>query len=211
MTKVITIVTITLLSLSIFLGILTYLYKTTTSPLNTTKKITQQLQPTQSPISECALTLSPENKTVLAGRQNSIDITIGSDGNYPTEIQLEMSYDPTALTNVQVTPGDFLPNAKILLNNIDTATGRISFAVILPPKQKPINRSGVIATISFIPNTMKTESQILFLPKTTVYSFKQPAILKQAEGANIIVAIPTNIASKSAELTPPAALPGHSR
>ncbi len=200
MSKVTTLITITLLFISIILATLTYLYKNTSAGIAITQRVLQQ--PTQTPLSECALTISPEYKTAHVGQTESVDITIGSDGSYPTEVQLEMSYDPQALTLLQITPGNFLPNAKVLLNNIDTATGRISYVLSLPPNQKPINRSGTIATINFIPSGAKADTQILFLPKTTVYATRQTAILKQAQGADIVVSLPPNKASQSSQLNP---------
>lgn len=82
-------------------------------------------------------------------------------------IQLEMGFDPTALFNVDIFPGDYFINPQIVLYKIDIKNGRISYA--LKGDVNP-NNSSSVAVILF--NTYNYEAQketaFSFLPKTSM-------------------------------------------
>ena len=90
--------------------------------------------------------------------------------NNVNAVQLELAYDPQALTNVTVAPGDFFTQPNTLLNSLDTVDGRISYAtteqINLPAK----SGIGTVAIISFdiAQGFTGKKTTISFLPKTAV-------------------------------------------
>jgi hypothetical protein len=197
MTKPITFLVIILLFFTILLATLTYLFKNNNfySARTAEQKGDIQTQGQSPQASYSLLNFSPAKLMVTPGVRSSINVTIGSDGEYPTSIQLELSYNPSALADMEIQPGKFLPNPQILLNQINPATGRISYALTLPTGQKPINKSGTVAILSFTPLT-NLPTKISFLPKTTVHAFNQPSILKDMWDAEILVSPPPDITSQ---------------
>src|SRR5438045_1071840 len=104
-------------------------------------------KPTSTPISIITLSFSQPNMIVSQGQTNTIDVVINSEGNstitIPKLIQLEIGYDPTALSDVTIQPGDFATNPTVLLNLIDQQTGRISYA-LETSTQKEQNTKGIV-------------------------------------------------------------------
>lgn len=97
----------------------------------------------------------------------SIDINILTGTNKVNAVQLELSYDPDILVNVDIVPGDFFINPVVLLKNIDDTTGRISYALALSPGENGKQGTGTIATLKF--NALsKTPTPVIFLAKTQV-------------------------------------------
>ena len=200
MSKGIIVLIILLLFVSVVLATLTYLYRQKAPQVSAPQEQSQISAPPST--SECALVLSPESLTVTPGIQSQLDVTIGSDGDYPTEVQVELSYDPVLLSNVRVVPGSFIDNPTILFNNVDQSTGRISYAMATPPNQQPQRREGTIASIFFTTQfTLQSiQTTIGFLPKTAVYSFNQKSTIKEMLGAKVLVSRPLNTASQSSQL-----------
>lgn len=96
-------------------------------------------------------------------------VNIDSGQNKVTAVQLEISYDPKVLTNVDIKPGPFIQNPIVLLKKVDQANGRISLALGIPLGQKGIAGTGTVAVISFNQTaTAKGSTVINFLPKTAV-------------------------------------------
>lgn len=102
--------------------------------------------------------------------QYTVAVTMNTGDNTVNSVQLELAYDPQALTNVTVTPGNFFQQPSPLVNSINTADGRISYApaeqIDLPGKKG----TGVVALISFniAPTFTNPTTTISFLPKTAV-------------------------------------------
>lgn len=103
--------------------------------------------------------------TTSAAYSSDVDIETGE--NKITAVQIELSYDPEALTNVDIKPGVFVPNALVLLKKIDPVEGRITLALALPLGQKGIQGQGNVAVITFTQKENST-SAVNFLPKTQV-------------------------------------------
>jgi len=100
----------------------------------------------------------------------SLPINISTGKNKVTAVQLELQYDPLILTNVAVTPASFFAKPDILLNQIDTKTGRISYAldVGLTTLQGVVGR-GTVANLTFsVKAGTPEQTAIIFLPKTLV-------------------------------------------
>ena len=142
---------------------------------------------TLTPIIESTLNFSPDTINANIGAENEVEIKIASQNEYPTLIQLELAYDPTIITGVELTPGTLFQNPVVLLNNNDEKTGRISYAIGLPDNQTPQLLSGTVATLKFtaINNPTLNQTSIYFLPKTSIHSQDSDIPLKIAYGLKI--------------------------
>ncbi len=97
----------------------------------------------------------------------SMDVSILTGKNRVNAVQLELAYDPKALVNVDIKPGDFFPSPVVLLKNIDVVQGRISYALAISAGVNGKQGTGTIATLSF--NALsKAPTVVMFLPKTQV-------------------------------------------
>ncbi len=109
----------------------------------------------------------------------SEDVRQAPDGGFETDViintsedeisgaQIELSFDPKALTNVDIKPGTFINSPAILIKTIDTKTGTVRYAIAIKPGDKMVKGEGVIATISFN-KTNAEETFINFLPQSQV-------------------------------------------
>lgn len=126
--------------------------------------------PTKSP-AETSLIITPELKTVKENEVFNLNIQIDTGTNQITGVQLEIAYDPDILTDVKIDKGTFFPNPNILLNNIDNETGRISYALVIPPATSPLSGTGTVAIISAMKSSKSnilSESAVSILPKSLV-------------------------------------------
>lgn len=99
----------------------------------------------------------------------SLPININTFKNKVTTIQLELQYDPEILINVAVVPGSFFANPEVLLNQVDSKTGRISYAFGVGLTDQGIVGKGTVANILFSTKVKTSEkTAIIFLPKTLV-------------------------------------------
>lgn len=122
-----------------------------------------------------------------------MDVTILTGKNRVNAVQLELSYDPKALANVDVTAGDFFTNPVILLKNIDQAAGRISFAIAVAAGERGRQETGTIAVLKFSSLTNAQEkTTIKFLPKTQVAAEGiQTSVLKSTIDTTIFGGTPS--------------------
>lgn len=102
------------------------------------------------------------------------DIMINSGNSDVSEIQIELKYNPGALTFVNVTVPDqmFLGNREnfsIVFNEVDPILGRISLAVKTKPSGLPKKGVGTVASLSFLPKSTST-GMISFTPASSVTS-----------------------------------------
>ena len=146
----------------VLLGLAVYTQKIVPpSPTTTPNKV---LFP---PYAHTELTLAAPKQTGLNTYTTQVNISSGTDKI--TAAQLELSFDPKVLLNVQISPGSFIQNPVVLLKNVDQQNGRISLALGVPLGQKGISGNGTIATITFTEAPTATGSTLLdFLPKTAV-------------------------------------------
>ena len=147
------------------------------------------LQPTPTPIAQTIINLTPNPVTLTEGTPGTIDVTMDTSENEVTAVQLEVLYDPKALSDVSVKPGTFFTSPVPLLNTIDKKEGRISYALAIAPAQSPLKGSGTVATIEFTKSTSTTltQTELTLLPRTLVAAKGiGPSVLKKATGAKII-------------------------
>lgn len=130
--------------------------------------------------------LSTASAVSSASASYSIDATILTGTNNVNAVQLELSYDPEALFDVDIAPGDFFTNPSVLLKNIDEETGRISYALATAVGQTGKQGNGTIAILTFKSKAQAEETTITFLPKTQVAADGiQTSVLKTTISATI--------------------------
>lgn len=154
-------------------------------------------QPTQSAVQPepttpafTVLALSPNPLTVASGQQGRAEVTIDTDQNDVTAVQLELGYDPTILSNVKVVPGALIQNPAVLIDKNDPATGRYTYAFGITPNGTPVKGTGVVATVTFTVKAGQAgkETQLGLLPTTLVTARGVAnSVLKSGTGTVITV------------------------
>lgn len=96
-----------------------------------------------------------------------VDINIDTGENKMTLAQLEMSYEPNSLTRVDIKPGSFIKNPRVLQKSINSENGRIKYWIGTASERNGIKGKGVIAIVSFA-KIGTGAAQINFLPKTSI-------------------------------------------
>lgn len=182
---------ILIIVLSIIAGVAVFI---AVSPKNETPKGAPQtsmseLTPTPN-VSFTTLSLLP-NPLTISTPSASVDVSIDTQTNKVTAVQLEISYDPKALTNVDIAPASFFDNSLVLVKKIDKEKGRITFALAISPTQTAKMGTGNVATITFTSNLVKgTQTEIKVLPETLVTAEGiVPSVLKSSSGTTIVAPI----------------------
>jgi len=98
----------------------------------------------------------------------SLPIIINTGTNKVTAVQLELSFDPNILTNVNITPSTFFKNPNVIINKINTDIGRISYALTKNASESARQEAGTIATLTFESRISSAPSIITFLSRTFV-------------------------------------------
>ncbi len=129
------------------------------------------ISPKQAPQPETQASVAQTSLAVAAPKIDSLgnssaDIIINTQGNKVTAVQMEMTYDPQVLGNVDIKPGPFFTNPTELLKKI--GGGKISYALGVGLGQKGVSGNGVVATISFIKLANTGKTSINFAPKSLV-------------------------------------------
>lgn len=102
----------------------------------------------------------------------AFDVVIDTNGNSVMNVQLELGYDPLALTNISIKPGSFFVNPIENVKNLDSKNGRVSYVLGIQgnDERKAIKGTGIVATIHYDIMSTATDSAtyIYLLPKTQV-------------------------------------------
>lgn len=122
---------------------------------------------TQEDFAHTSLSISEEIRESTVSGVFEVDVNIDTNDDLVTGVQLELEYDPEALTKVDVVNGDFLENPNILIKEINENEKRITFVAGKKPEQSSVSGEGVIAVISFEKVTDEP-TYINFLPQTLV-------------------------------------------
>lgn len=143
------------------------------------------------------LRLTPPERNSLLANSYSTDVSISTDKDRVTAAQLELTYDPKFITNVDIKPGNFIQNPVVLLKKVDQENGRITLHLGVNPAKEG---EGIVATITFNEIPGITGSTIInFLPKTEVTAAGiAQSVLKESFGSLFFVnqnASPTPAAS----------------
>lgn len=65
------------------------------------------------------LTIKPANINAVPGNLITVDINIDTKEDTISAAELHLTYDPTALSGISITPGDFLPTQIVTGRNIN--------------------------------------------------------------------------------------------
>lgn len=154
--------------------------------------------PSPTPISVNAhttLSLTPALATESSKTASyTVAVLIDTHENAVNAVQLELSYDPTALTDVSLSSGSFFNQPTALLKNINTDTGRISYALAQQIDLPATQGSGTIALISFniLPSYTGKTVTLSFLPKTAVAADKiLESVLKKTTSYTLTLTAPS--------------------
>jgi hypothetical protein len=112
----------------------------------------------------------------------SLDMTTGQ--NKVTAVQIELQYDPAALTNVDIVPAEKSQGWTELIKKVDAENGVVSYALGITPGQKGVSGSGPVAKLTFSKTYgFSEQTRISFLPKTmaTAESYDK-SVLKTSTG-----------------------------
>ena len=119
----------------------------------------------------------------------STDVTIITGNNKVNAVQLELSFDVTYLSNVDIKPGPLFQNSVELLKKVDNQKGTISYALAGGLGQKGVSGGGTVAVITFQEKGKAGDlTRINFLPKTLVTAEGiDKSVLKTSIGALITI------------------------
>lgn len=193
------------LALIIFLFLITctLLYFALKTP---TYQNQQVAGPTPTPLSVNAhtqLTLQPASATESSQvAQHTLAVVMATGNNKVNSIQIELAYDPQALTNVAIKPGSFFTQPTALINNVNTTDGRISYALAEQMTLSGKSGQGTVALVTFnvSPTFTGKSTTISFLPKTAVAADRVlESVLKKTTDYTLDVAAAMAPASNSAK------------
>ncbi|HEV2339619.1 MAG TPA: cohesin domain-containing protein [Patescibacteria group bacterium] len=131
------------------------------------QRVTEKL-PVPTPTPNFAHSILRIMPSASASASPAEDVTIDTTTNIVNGVQFELSYDPSVVTNVIITPGPFFSHPIILFDNVDQKNGRISCALALAPQDTGVQGTGVVATISYTKFNAAQPAVFHFLPKTKV-------------------------------------------
>lgn len=163
------------------------------SPKQEQQEGTPRILPTVTPSAQSILEIGP-NPLVTSTQSVTADVMVDSGENKVTAVQLELSFDPTKISNITITPGTLLENPVILLNNIDYKEGRISYAIGISPTGTAKAGTGTVATITLQTALLNGEqTAITVLPKSLITAEGiSSSVLKEATGTTITFTQPTS-------------------
>jgi hypothetical protein len=175
-----------------------------------TKPILSRLTPADS-----SLTFSTNEQSIRPGQTVTVAVLIHNPNPHPAVTQLELAYDPNAVTIDTITPGTFFTKPMVALQTIDPVAGRISYALRCSNAQNPnadcVNASSsTIATITMNMNSYTTQASttLSFLPKTVIRTDTGRDLLKKTTDLNLtIIKLLFPVASSSTVASPGAQKP----
>lgn len=149
------------------------------------KPKTQEQTTTSAPkaaVKETVLTITPLAAEVATGSavtaSNAASVNIITGKNKVTAVQLELSFDPNVLGNVDLELGTFFKTPAVLLKDIDQVKGKIIYAFGINPGENGIMGSGQVAKITY-------QSKVATPQKTTIKFL--PTTQATAEGETISI------------------------
>lgn len=114
-----------------------------------------------------SLAISEDIRSSSVSGKYEADVTIDTDKDKVNGVQIELSYNPKTLTNVDIKPGSFFTDPTVLIKTIDTKNGVIRYALAIKPNEEMLKGMGTVATISFSKVGI-SETTLNFLPQSQV-------------------------------------------
>ncbi len=150
--------------------------------------------------------LSP-NPAITTSSTGTLQVIVDADDNNLSAVQIELQYDPQAISTISIKPGTFFDTPIPLINNINKAQGRISYALGVLPNQSTKRGSGTVAVITYTLAPTVNSTQISFL-KTSLATVPGIAtsVLKETAGTTISLSsnqTKPNVSAPSHTYTPP--------
>jgi hypothetical protein len=147
-------------------------------------------KPTPTTVQQTALLITPQAITVQPNQITTAQVMIQNSKSAPAIVQLELAYDPIALTNVTIVPGNFFSQPNILFSRINQSAGRISYVLQPNSTTTQLNTTAPVAIISFVSSGYATsaQTQMSFLPKSVVKDKDNNNILNGMYGTRITFA-----------------------
>lgn len=141
------------------------------------------------------LSLAEASSTASSRFNKTISLMADPHGNKVNGVQIELSYDPTIITNVVITPGQFFSHPVVLFHTVNKTDGRISYVIAPGLSDGLATQSGIVATLFLTINPQATASTTLhFLPKTKVtQEGTLESVLKTAQDLTLTFPKPTYI------------------
>lgn len=168
------------------------------------KPIISRLEPART-----TLSFEAAQQAVKEGQTLTVAVIIHNPNPHPSIAELEIAYDPTAVTIDTINPGTFFKKPVIALQEIDPVAGRISYALRCPDTQTSTDcinsTSSTLAeiTLSINPYTLQNTTKLSFLPKSLVRTGEGRDLLEKTSGLQLMITKPFSpIASSSAFITP---------
>jgi len=195
--------TLSLIVILLILTIVLVFVAITTKDQSLTSKNGSPTTPSEKPTPTLApghtlLSMSPNPvypTTTGSTSATTVAVTIDTDSDNVTAVQLEIAYDPTLLTGMTIKPGDFFTDATALpIGGINTKTGRITYAITSGSIKANKNGKGTVAILSFYPvrNTATLSTPITILEKSlaTAVGHGTQSVLKMSTGTVVMLGTP---------------------
>lgn len=145
--------------------------------------------PTIAVVKSTTISFAPALIDASGSTPVSVDILADTSTDEISGVQVELTYDPKAITNVKIAaPLDAslfgsVGKYAVLFSEVDPALGRVSYAAAIKPNQKGISGAGKVATVTFQKATtalLPVQTFIRFVNKTMVTkSGVSESVLKQ--------------------------------
>jgi hypothetical protein len=181
-------------------------------PSTTTPSTPGKPTATPTPVTgHTTLMLSPNPVTASRGVPTTVNVMIDSHGDSVRAVQLEIAYDPRAISNVTIKPGTFFPTPDVLpIGGVNQTTGRITFAVTEANSRDFKSGQGTVAVLTFYPTGTVASTPLTLLDKSLVTSpgMGAQSVLKSVMGTTVTVST-TQAPVTTQAVTSPTPIPTH--
>ena len=176
--------TILIVILAAITGILIFLAVRSDTTMQLVNK-TPEPTPTTAPEPYASLDFGTSLLDIsLLSANQTVDVVLDTNNKPVAGVQVELSYDPTVLSNVRLIPAQqafFGPSSQVLISAVDSEQGRISYATAISAQGSEVSGRAVIVRIGFTANKSKgvQGTLISFLTKSAVTTLaSQNSVLK---------------------------------
>lgn len=125
------------------------------------------------------------DKDASGSSQKQAEVMLTTGPNKVTGVQVELTFDPSVVGNVTLSPATFFNQPTVLLNKVDATNGTISYAIAIQPTDSGKSGSGPVALISYtlLQGTNSAKNLFVFSPKTVVTAEGTlDTVLKETKG-----------------------------
>jgi len=172
-----------------------YLLLSTSSKLHTQNGVTETLSPSPNNSNASSSSNSPkiDPKLITADIYllknpdgKTIYVNVNTQKQAVSGIQLALSYNPSLIPTISVTPGDFFDNPTVLQNAVDSNNGVIYYTLSIPPTSAQIYGEGTVAIIHYSGIPAGVGTTISLLPQTKITAKGvNGSVLKEAKSISI--------------------------